>query len=79
MACLAGVEAWVRLLAQAAGLLAESAGLPAGGLAGLPAGGPAFLLPLAAAMALTAGVRARWFDHRFATAIMALTVVVAVT
>jgi signal transduction histidine kinase/CheY-like chemotaxis protein len=40
---------------------------------------PAFLFPLATAMVLTAGVRARFFDDRFATAIMVVTVIVCLT
>jgi hypothetical protein len=40
---------------------------------------PSILLPFAAAMALTRGVRAGWFDDRFATAAMALTLIVCLT
>jgi signal transduction histidine kinase/CheY-like chemotaxis protein len=40
---------------------------------------PAFLLPFVAAIALTRGVRAGWLDDRFATAAMALIVIVSLT
>jgi signal transduction histidine kinase/CheY-like chemotaxis protein len=76
------------LLMLAVGLLAAR---PAEGLAGLlcrpdEAGTlarrlivPALVLPFVAAVALTRGVRAGWFDASYATAVMGLALIVSIT